>query len=575
MQYKQSRWDLLALGIKNIEASMKTIEERVASFEKKKKLLKNTISQKTFLSLIAELEDIVRLTTKLGVYANLRFSENSKDQKAVAEMSSVEQFLTQIQNRLLYFSLWFKHLPQSKASELINASKKYKYYLEYMRKLKPHTLEEKEEKIINIKDNTGQSALLTLYELITSHFEFKFQGKNRTQEEMYQFIRNKSSKVREQAYKTLLAPYIKNKDILGEIYKNILNDWRAENIELRGHRSPIAVRNTINDIPDEAVEALLAVCSRNEHLFTRFFEIKRKRLKLKTLRRVDIYAPIRKEKADIPYDTAVQLVLSTFQGFNQEFYDAAKKIIDNNHVHSTVQQGKRPGAFCCSSTTSILPYILLSYTKTWRDVSTLAHELGHGIHAILASKQTEFTQEACLPLAETASIFSEMLLSEKILKENPNAAKQLIFMKLDDIYASIIRQAGFVRFEIQAHEMIKQGKTVDEMSQAYLAALRQQLGKNVEVDDIFAYEWAYIPHIFHTPFYCYAYAFGNLLTLALYKKYKQEGEPFVKKIITMLSMGSSASPVEITKIVGVDITSQAFWQQGFDAIEEMIRQLEE
>jgi len=203
-------------------------------------------------------------------------------------------------------------------------------------------------------------------------------------------------------------------------------------------------------------------------------------------------------------------------------------------------------------------------------VSTLAHELGHGVHMTLSQKQTEFTMDACLPLAEAASIFSEMLLSEQMMKLNPRAAKQMIFTKLDDLYASIIRQAGFIEFEKKAHEMIKDGRTTDEISAVYLTDLRKQLGPKVIVDDLFAYEWAYIPHIFHTPFYCYAYAFGNLLTLALYEMYKEKGPAFAERIVEMLSKGGSESPVEITKAIGVDITSELFWQKGFEAIKQMI-----
>ena len=196
--------------------------------------------------------------------------------------------------------------------------------------------------------------------------------------------------------------------------------------------------------------------------------------------------------------------------------------------------------------------MLLNYAGTLRDVSTLAHELGHGIHHNLARNQTEFTFHAPLPLAETASIFSEMVLSERLLEKYPERAKDLLFIKLDELYASIIRQAGFVRFEMKAHKMLEEGKTIDEMSAVYLQDLRRQLGPKVVVDDIFAYEWCYIPHIFHTPFYCYAYAFGNLLTLALYEKYKEEGSSFADKIVEMLAKGGSASPTEITRAVGVD-----------------------
>ena len=392
---------------------------------------------------------------------------------------------------------------------------------------------------------------------------------------MLTFVRGHLPKKREAAYRTLLGKYDAYKDLIGEIYRNLITDWREENICLRGYKNPLHVRNIGNDIPDKAVEALLNVCERNEPLFQRFFELKRKKIGLKKMRRFDLYAPLRKKKEkEIPYHEAVTTVLETFQEFSSAFHREASNIIAVNHIHSKVQKNKDTGAFCCSVTAKLNPYVLLNYTGTLRDVSTLAHELGHGIHHNLARGQTEFTFHAPLPLAETASIFSEMVLSERLLKKYPDRAKDLLFIKLDELYASIIRQAGFVRFEIKAHKMLEEGKTIDEISNVYLQDLRKQLGPKVEVDDIFAYEWCYIPHIFHTPFYCYAYAFGNLLTLALYETYKEKGPAYADKIVDMLAKGGSQSPLEITKEVGADITSEKFWQGGFDVIAQMLKKVE-
>lgn len=569
-KYQLGTWDLSEIKPLSIELAKKSVEQKTKSFESKRKFLTTTISNSLFLSLVKELELLRQETEKLAVYVQLKFSEDSANQKALAEMSQVENFLTKTGNRLLFFSLWFKQLPDQKMKQLIKASGKYRYYFASLRRTKKYTLKENEEKIINLKDTTGVSALNNIYNIFTSSFSYQFQGKNRTQEEMITFVRSDKASVREQAYRILLKPFQEHKTVIGEAYKNIINDWREENVFLRGYSNPINARNVANDLPDKAVEMLLRVIRENQYLFQKFFEIKRKKLGLKRFRRFDLYAPLAEEKENIPYDQAVKLVLETFEQFSPYFVNAARNILNQKHVHSTVQKGKRSGAFCCPATTNHAPYVLLSYTGKFRDVSTLAHELGHGVHMTLSQKQTEFTMDACLPLAETASIFSEMLLSEQMMKLNPRAAKQMIFTKLDDLYASIIRQAGFIEFEKKAHEMIKDGRTTDEISAVYLTDLRKQLGPKVIVDDLFAYEWAYIPHIFHTPFYCYAYAFGNLLTLALYEMYKEKGPAFAERIVEMLSKGGSESPVEITKAIGVDITSEQFWQKGFEAIKQMI-----
>lgn len=570
-----SSWDLSEIKPINLQKTFQEIETKTKKIEHWRPKLKAKLSSQVFLSLLAELGKLQILNSKLGVYAQLKFAEDSSNQEASALLSQVETFLTSINNRLLFFSLWFKQLPEKEASRLFKSSGKYHYFLEKMYKSKPYILEEKEEKIINIKDVTGVSALNSIYNILCSQFRFEFDGKKIGQEELLKAVRSPSFKRREAAYRVLLEKYKSHQDLIGEVYRNIVNDWREENIRLRGYNSPIHVRNVGNDIPDKAVEALLKVCEHNESLFQSFFELKRKKIGLKKMRRFDLYAPLRKKKEkEIPYHEGVNTVLETFRSFSPAFHKEALKIINANHIHSLVQKNKDTGAFCCSVTSELNPYVLLNYTGTLRDVSTLAHELGHGIHHNLARGQTEFTFHAPLPLAETASIFSEMVLSERLLKKYPDRAKDLLFIKLDELYASIIRQAGFVRFEIKAHRMLEEGKTIAEISKAYLQDLRKQLGPKVEVDGIFAYEWCYIPHIFHTPFYCYAYAFGNLLTLALYETYREKGPAYAEKIAEMLAKGGSKSPLEIIKAVGADITSEKFWQSGFDVIAGMLKKVE-
>lgn len=568
--YKTSTWDLSGITPKNFSATCNYIEKKTKAIESRRKLLTNRISSKQFLSIVNQLEDLRKDIAKISCSASLKFSENSANQEAAAKQTRIDTFLTKINNRLIFFDLWFKDLPKKKAEQLIAASGGNKYFLASMRKRKPYTLKENEEKIINIKDITGNSALNSIYNTLTSQFVYDYRRKKVTQNELLMLVKSKDARKRKDAYISLLSKYSDYKDVLGAIYKNIVNDWREESIGLRGFKTPINVRNINNDLPDEAVAALLKICEKNEYLFQRFFEIKRKKLKLAKMHRFDIYAPVEQKEKKISYDKAVSLVLETFNEFSPDFGKAAETIIKNNHVHSKIQKNKHTGAYCCSVTAKLPPFVLLSYKKMPRDVSTLAHELGHGVHHMLARDNSEFTFHSCLPLAETASIFSEMLLSEKMIRDEPQAAKALLFTKLDEIYASIIRQAGFVRFEMKAHEMIEEGKTIQDISNAYLADLRKQLGPKVDVDSHFQYEWSCIPHIFHTPFYCYAYAFGNLLVLALWEMYQQQGKAFVPKMLKFLATGGSASPVEITREIGVDITSEKFWQQGFTAIEKMI-----
>jgi oligoendopeptidase F len=285
MTHKVGDWDLASLGVTSLAPIMQVIKQNVAILEESKQQLTNKISSKKFLEIFEKIEKLRVLMSKLGVYAHLKFAENSGNQGSVAQMSAVENFLTKIGNRLLFFPLWFKGLPDRKAKELIKASKKYHYYFESLRKMGKYTLAENEEKLINLKDTTGVSALTNIYNITTAGFEYKFRGRKRQQEEMVPFVRSTSARVRQEAYQALLRPYKANKNVLGEIYKNIVNDWREENIGLRGYKNPIHVRNVYNDIPDEAVDVLLKVCLKNQHIFHKFFEIKREKLKLQKLRR--------------------------------------------------------------------------------------------------------------------------------------------------------------------------------------------------------------------------------------------------------------------------------------------------
>lgn len=576
MPLSPASWDLADIAPKSTESAFRRIKQQVAAFEKERRSLTKDIAPKKFLALAQQLESLVAETARLGVYAELHFAEDSSHQQAQAFRSHVETFLTAMNTRLLFFDLWFKALPEPKAKELIAASGAYAYHFQHLRKFRKYALQENEEKIIQIKDVTGVSALCTVYETLTSQFRYRLGGKELTQEELLRKVRAPSPALRKEAYSLLLSTYKNVRDPLGEIYRSIVIDWREEHLGLRGYKNALEVRNLANDIPAEAVEALLRVCQKNYPIFQRHFAAKKKALGLKRFTRFDLYAPLAAggRERTISYAQAVDFVLETFGSFSAEFREAASAILAQNHIHSRVQPNKRTGAFCSSVTTKIAPYILLSYTGKLQDLFTLAHELGHGVHDILASQQTELTFQAPLPLAETASTFAEMLLSERLLYLYPEQTKSYLFDKLDDLYATIARQAGFVLFEKKAHELIPQGGTLQELSSLYLADLRKQFGSRIAVDELFAHEWLYISHIFRTPFYCYAYAFGNLLVLSLYEQYRREGKAFVPKVIRFLSRGGSASPLTVTKEVGVDICSEQFWQQGFTLIERMVTEAE-
>jgi len=583
--YKQGRWSLDALfpghEAPEYTAAIKKLEGSIESFEKLRPELDVEIDEEVFLKIVSDLEEISKQSSRLHGYAGLWFFADTQNQDAQALQAQIEQFMAGLQNKTLFFSLWWKELDQLTADRLMAASGDLKYWLEEMRHFTPHTLSEPEEKILNIKNVTGFSALITLYDSITNRYSFKVEidgeEKEMTRGELMVYARHHDPALREAIYKEQYRVYGDDGPILGQIYQTVVRDWANENIDLRNYSSPISVRNLRNDIPDIAVDALLEVCQKNTPVFQRFFDLKAKWIKTDQLRRYDIYAPVAEADKTYTYQEGVDMVLDAFQTFDPRVAELAEKIIADGHVDSEVRPGKRGGAFCWSVDKDLSPWVLFNFQGTADSVATMAHELGHGIHALLAQDHSVFTYHSSLPLAENASTFGEMLLIDKLLSEekDPAVRRDILFKQVDDAYATIMRQSFFALFEREAHKMIKDGAIIDDLSEMYMENLKKQFGKAVSISDEFRWEWVSIPHFFHTPFYVYAYAFGQLLVLSLYQRYQKEGDSFKPGYIKILEAGGSKAPAAILAESGIDIASQDFWQGGFDVIDGMVKELEE
>ncbi len=583
--YTLSRWSLAdlfpAISGPEIEAAFAELETLVSAFEGLRPRLSPDLSAGEFLDIVHKLEEINRRAHILGSFAELSFAADTQDQAAQTLVARVTQFGAELSNRMLFFSLWWKELEDAPAARLMAASGDYRYWLEEIRHFKPYTLSEPEEKIINIKDVTGANALNLLYDSITNRYTFKVEvageAKELTRGELMVYVRQHDADLRARAYQELYRVYGDDGPILGQMYQSLVRDWRNEQVGLRKFASPIAARNLANDIPDEVVDTLLEVCQRNAPVFQNYFRLKARWLGVERLRRYDIYAPVARSEKTYDFATAAGMVFASFQQFMPSFAEMAQRVFDQNHLDSQVRKGKRGGAFCATVTPELTPYVLLNFQGHAEDAATMAHELGHAIHSMLAAQHTLFTQHASLPLAETASTFGEMTLVDKLLQEEQDEAvrRDLLFRQVDDSYATILRQAYFALFERQAHQMVQDGASVDELSEAYLQNLRDQFGDAVEVSDEFRWEWVSIPHIYNVPFYVYAYAFGQLLVLSLYRQYKAEGEAFKPRYIKILLAGGSEAPVRVLADAGIDIRKAEFWQGGFDVVKGLVAQLEQ
>jgi oligoendopeptidase F len=584
MSFTQSAWSLEdlfpSLDSPELETAFKTLEAHVADFEKIRPQLKPDIPAGSFVEILKDTEESTRLAHRIYVCAGLSFAANTQDQTAQTLLGRVQQFMAEMENRILFFSLWWKDLDEANATRLMSASGDFRYYLEEMRHFKPHTLTEPEEKIINLKNVTGVSALHTLYDAVTNRYAFKLEVDGETKEltrgELMVYVREPDADLRARAYKELYRIYGNDGVILGQMYQTVARDWRNENLTMRHFTSPLAARNLFNDIPNEVVDTLLEVCRRNACVFQRYFQLKARHIGMERLRRFDIYAPVVKSDKKYDFNTAAEMVLDSFVQFDPQVAEHARRILTENHLDSEVRKGKQSGAFCWSAVPDLPPWVQVNYQGRPDDVATLAHELGHAIHAMLAAHHTVFTYHSSLPLAETASTFGEMILVDRLLSEETDESvrRDLLFRQVDDSYATIMRQAYFALFERQAHEMVQKNASVDELSTAYVENLKEQFGEAVELSDEFKWEWISIPHIYHTPFYVYAYTFGQLLVLSLYQQYKAEGESFKPRYLKILSAGGSEAPARILSEAGIDIRSGAFWQGGFDVIVALVDELD-
>ena len=567
-----------------------SIEELVKQLETKRKDLNANIASSGFEQLIHLTEDIFEKTSMASSYAHLQYYADTSSDEAAALVTKMEKIASDIHNRLLFFDLWFeKEIDENNAQRLIHSvTPVYKEYLRHKRLFAKHVLTEPEEKIINTMNVTGTRALVKIYDKMTNGFEFTMtikKGKKifrktfSNKQKLLSFIRSPKAEEREGAYRALWQVYRKNSGILGEIYRNIIVKWRDEVISMRGYKSPISVRNLENDLDDKTVEVLLRVCRRNARIFQDYFREKARMVGVKKLRRYDLYAPLslrNVKRKKFTYGKAVDTVLRTFEDFDPQFRKFAERVFDEQHVDSAIRNGKYSGAFCHTVSPKITPYVLLNFDGKIRDVSTLAHEFGHAIHSMAAADKPIIVSQAPLPLAETASVFAEMLLNDKLAENMSDEERRLLLAEqIDDMYATIMRQAYFTLFEIEAHHAIaEENVTVDKVSEIYLNNLKEQFGNSLTITPDFRWEWLYISHFCHTPFYCYAYSFGNLLVLSLYQQYKLEGRSsFVPKYLNILSAGGSRKPEELLKESGIDITEEAFWQKGFDLVAKKVQEL--
>jgi oligoendopeptidase F len=451
-----------------------------------------------------------------------------------------------------------------------------------MRHYARHTLAEGEEKIMALKSNTSGQAFARLFDETVNSIPFYLEkdGKRekKTEAEVLSLLHSADREDRKKSSRSLADGLKENSRLLTYIYNMILADHRTS-LRIRNFHHPIDPMNLSNEIKLEDVLRLIQSVKDSYPLAQKYYDLKKRLLGLEKLYDYDRYAPIGHDDAHLDFGECKRIVLEGYYAFSKEAGEIVEKFFEKRWIDAEVREGKYSGGFCCATTPDLHPYILVNYTGSIRDVMVVAHELGHGIHQYLAAKRVGILEcDAPLTLAETASVFGEMLIFEKILEKEKDPAKQLGLLcgKIDDNLSTVHRQIVLTEFERASHEAgLKKGElSAEELSDIWMKVNSDLYGESVELTENYRYGWKYIPHFIHSPFYCYAYAFAQLFVLTLFQKYKEDKTAFIPRYFEMLSLGGSKTPEEIASIAGLDINKPDFWRSGIAILGELIEKAE-
>jgi oligoendopeptidase F len=561
--------------------------ERAKAFRRdfRGRLDSERLSPDLLLAALRAYEELQRLGLRPYLYAHLLFAADSTPDRHKVLLTSARESWSAVTEETLFFELEVLRIDQERFAELLRTPevRPYAHYLRQLRANAPYILTEEVEQVIKRKDLSGKEAFVQLFEELTASLRYLFQlpgeeaPREVTGEELLALLHHHDGQVREGAFATFLQKHADQSLVLTACFNNILLD-HAREVELRRYPELMTPTLLANETSAEEVERLLAVTEANYGLARDYFTLKKRLLGVEQMKNTDIYAPIGQQSRTIPFSEARQLVLEAFTGFSPRLGEVGAAFFDERRIDVLPLPGKSGGAFCQGMIPGLPPYLLLNYTGTLRDVATLAHELGHGVHSALAQKQHLFHYHAPLPFAETASVFGEMLLTRHLLDHEPDRQVKIALLcaKLEDIIATTFRQTVLTRFELAAHRQRGQALlSDDQICELWWQENGKLFGETVTMIEPYRWGWSYISHFIHSRFYCYSYVFGELLVLALYQKYLEEGEAFVPRYLELLSHGGSRSPAELLAPFGIDLTDPDFWQKGYDFVGGLLRELQE
>ena len=581
-------WDLrdlyAAVEDPQVEADLARCSERCTTFAEKFRGLfaPPGPSVEGLLEAVQEFEQISEVTGKLASYAGLLTAADTANTAFQRLDDRINQKLVDFGNQLTFFEIGWLELDDARARTLIADPKlaNYAQYLASARRYKPHTLSEPEELVLNHKSLTARTAWVNLFdEFVASlQYELEYNGETRSlnQSQILALSYDSDRGLRKAAQVCLYTELSKHDLVLTNIFNAITQDKSIDD-DVRHYPGSMSSRHLANQVQPEVVDRMLEVTEANYGVAHRYYALKSRLIGLEKMATYDQYAPISTTMPSCKYTAGRDTVLAAFRRFHPTMEEIARTFFDKNWIDAEVRQHKRGGAFSASTVPAVHPYILLNWMDKLRDVSTMAHELGHGIHQYLSRKQTYLNFHHPLTIAETASVFAEFLTFDYVMETTaePTVRLGLLCSKIEDAFATVFRQNVLTRFEQLAHATRRQQKLAPEdLCQHWWDANKALYGSAVDMLDEYRWGWAYIPHFIHTPFYCYAYVFGELLVLSLYRMYQETGPAFVPKYLQLLESGSSAPPEVLLERVGADIRDAGFWQKGLDVLAEMVTKAE-